>query len=105
KQKLALARVIGLAPGQEFALTDEAPYQAFPMPSLEESLKRTYASRADYQAALTQVKAAEYSRKAATAEYYPTFDLEGDYGDIGVNPANSNGTFHVALFHQLRVNG
>ena len=23
-------------------------------------------------------------------------DLEGDYGDIGVNPGNSNGTFHVS---------
>ena len=35
------------------------------------------------------------TQRAATAEYYPTFDIEGDYGDIGVNPANSNGTFHV----------
>jgi outer membrane protein TolC len=36
------------------------------------------------------------SRRAAAAERYPSFDLEGDYGDIGVNPGNSNGTFHVA---------
>ena len=95
KQKLALARVIGLPLGQEFALTDKVPYQAFPIPDLQESLKRAYASRSDYQAALTQLRAAELSRRAATAEYYPTFDIEGDYGDIGVNPANSNGTFHV----------
>jgi len=96
KQKLALARVIGLPLGQEYALIDKVPYQAFPIPDLQESLKRAYAQRSDYQAAVSQVKAAQLSRRAATAEYYPTFDVEGDYGDIGVNPANSNGTFHVA---------
>jgi outer membrane protein TolC len=96
KQKLTLSRIAGLPLGQEFVLTDKAPYDALVPPGLDESLKRAYASRADYQAALAQERAAELSRRAATAERYPTFDLEGDYGDIGVNPATSNGTFHVA---------
>jgi outer membrane protein TolC len=96
KQKLALARIIGLALGQEFLLSDKAPYDLLVPPSLEEGLRRAYASRADYQAALAQTRAAELSRRAATAERYPSFELEGDYGDIGINPATSNGTFHVA---------
>jgi len=96
KQKLALSRIIGLALGQEFILTDKAPYDMLVPPTLEESLRRAYAARADYQAALAQARAAELSRRAASAELYPTFDLEGDFGDIGVNPGNSNGTFHVA---------
>jgi len=96
KQKLSLSRIIGLPLGQEFTLSDKAPYDIFVPPSLEESLRRAYASRPDYQAALAQVRAAELSRRAATAEHYPTFDIEGDYGDVGVNPATSNGTFHVA---------
>jgi outer membrane protein TolC len=96
KQKLALSRIIGLPLGQEFTLSDKAPYDIFVPPSLEESLRRAYAARPDYQAALAQVRAAELSRRAATAEHYPTFDIEGDYGDVGVNPATSNGTFHVA---------
>lgn len=96
KQKLALARIIGLALGQEFVLADKAPYDMLIPPTLEEGLRRAYASRSDYQAALAQTRAAELSRRAATAERYPSFDLEGDYGDIGVNPGNSNGTFHVA---------
>jgi outer membrane protein TolC len=96
KQKLALARIIGLALGQEFVLADKAPYDALIPPTLEEGLRRAYASRSDYQAALAQARAAELSRRAATAERYPSFDIEGDYGDIGVNPGNSNGTFHVA---------
>jgi outer membrane protein TolC len=96
KQKLVLSRIIGLPLGQDFILTDKAPYDALTPPSLEESLKRAYASRSDYQAALAQERAAELSRRAATAEYYPSFDMEADYGDIGINPATSNGTFHVA---------
>ena len=96
KQKLALARIIGLALGQEFVLSDKAPYDMLIPPTLEEGLRRAYASRSDYQVALAQTRAAEFSRRAATAERYPSFDLEGDYGDIGVNPGNSNGTFHVA---------
>ena len=95
KQKLTLSRIIGLPLGQEFVLTDKAPYDMLVPPPLDEALRRAYSARADYQAALAQMRSAELSRRAATAEHYPSFDLEGDYGDIGVNPASSNGTFHV----------
>ncbi len=40
--------------------------------------------------------AAEFSRKAAVAERFPTLDFAADYGVIGTNPANSHGTFSVA---------
>jgi len=95
KQKLVVSRVIGLPLGQQFVLTDKAPYQDYTPPSIDECLKRAYASRADYQASLAQLRSAELSRRAATAEHYPFFDVEADYGDVGVNPATSNGTYHV----------
>jgi outer membrane protein TolC len=95
KQKLSLARVIGLAPGQEFILTEKAPYQALSALPLETYLQHAYASRSDYQAAQAQVRAAEISRRAATAGHYPSLDLNANYGDIGVNPAQSNGTWQV----------
>jgi outer membrane protein TolC len=95
KQKLSLARVIGLPPGQEFVLTERAPYQALtPMP-LEVYLQRAYASRSDYQAAQAQVRSAELSRRAAFAGHYPSLDFNANYGDIGVTPAHSNGTWQV----------
>ena len=95
KQKLSLARVIGLPPGQEFLLTEKAPYQALTPLPLETYLQRAYAARSDYQAAQAQVRAAELSRRAATAGYYPSLDLNANYGDIGVTPAQSNGTWQV----------
>ena len=95
KLKLGVARVIGLAPGQEFVLTEKAPYRTMvPLP-LDAYLQHAYTSRADYQAALSQVRAAELSRKAASAGHYPTIDLNANLGDIGVTPSQSNGTWQV----------
>jgi outer membrane protein TolC len=70
-QKLTVARVIGLAPGQEFELTDKSPYQPFEGITVDEALKQAYASRSDYQAAMTDVRAAEFSRKAARGRLSP----------------------------------
>ena len=95
KQKLSLARVIGLPPGQEFLLSDKSPYQALTVMPLETYLQRAYATRADYQAAQAQVRAAELTRRSATAEHYPSLDVNANYGDIGVTPAHSNGTWQV----------
>src|SRR5208283_4579166 len=67
KQKISLARVIGLAPGQEFELADKAPYKAFPIPDLETTLQRAYSLRSDYKAAHDRLVAAQLERSAATA--------------------------------------
>jgi outer membrane protein TolC len=96
KQKLSLARAIGLPAGQEFSLSDKAPYAPLTALSLEENLRRAYDSRSDYQAALQQVRASQKLRNAATAEYYPTVDLAANYGDSGITPGNSHGVFAVA---------
>jgi outer membrane protein TolC len=63
--------------------------------SVEEALRRAYASRSDYQAALAAVGAAEQFRRAATAEHLPTLDFAGNYGAAGVNAAESHGVFTV----------
>ena len=95
KQKLSLARVIGLASGQEFVLTEKAPYQALTPLPVETYLERAYAARSDYKAAELQVHAAELSHRSASAGRYPTVDLTANYGDIGVTPGQSNGTWQV----------
>jgi outer membrane protein TolC len=95
KLKLNLARIIGLPLGQQFVLTEKAPYQALAALPLDTYLQHAYAERADYQAALAQVRAAELSRRAAAAGRYPTIDLDANLGDIGVTPSQSNGTWQV----------
>src|SRR6202142_2175764 len=94
-QKLSLARTIGLAPGQQFELTDKSPYQPVEVLTVDEALKRAYASRSDFQAALANVRAAEYSRKAAFAGHYPTLSFTSDYGVAGQHFNSSHGVFDV----------
>ena len=94
-QKLTLARVIGLAAGQEFELTDKSPYQPFEGITVEEAEKHAYDSRSDFQAAQADLRAAEYARKAATAGYYPSLNFNADYGVAGPHPDASHGVMDV----------
>ncbi|MEY2396814.1 MAG: hypothetical protein QOF94_3159 [Acidobacteriaceae bacterium] len=95
KQKLSLARIIGMPPGQEFQLTEKAPYQALTPLPVEVYLQHAYASRPDFQAAQSRVRSAELTHRAAAAGRYPSIDVNANYGDIGVTPAHSNGTWQV----------
>ena len=94
-QKLTVTRVIGLAPGQEFDLTDQSPYEPFEGISVEEALKRAYASRSDYQSAMAEVRAAELSREAAKAGYLPSLSFSADYGAAGAHPSNATSVYDV----------
>jgi len=95
KLTLSVARVIGLPPGQQFVLTEKAPYQSLTPQSIETYLQKAYASRSDYQAAVAQVRSAELSRRAASAGRYPTVDLNANAGEIGVAPGQLSGTWQV----------
>jgi outer membrane protein TolC len=95
KLKLSVARIIGLPTGQEFILTEKAPFQALTPLPLDVYLQQAYTSRPDYQAALAKVQSAELSKRGASAGRYPTLDLNANYGDIGVTPSHSNGTWQV----------
>lgn len=95
KQKLTLGRVIGLPPGQEFALTTSAPYEPLAAAALEDDLRRAYLSRPDYLAAAGQLRAAEEMRRAATAEHYPTVNIAGNFGAAGVNAGISHNVYSI----------
>src|SRR5271166_5390650 len=62
KQKISLARVVGLAAAQEFELAEKAPYEPYPIPDLETSLQRAYSFRSDYKAAHERLLAAQLER-------------------------------------------
>jgi outer membrane protein TolC len=111
KLKIALGRLIGLPPGQEFTLSDVLPYAPLTGITLDQALIRAYANRSDLKAAESQVRAAELVRGAANAERYPTVQVSGDYGVIGPSPTNAHGTFGVTgavrfpIFQGGRVQG
>jgi outer membrane protein TolC len=92
KDKLALARTIGLPLAQRFTLSDKAPYAAFDQLDVDATIRQAHLSRKDLAAMVEQTKAAEEQRKAATADRLPTVKIDADYGDIGVNVRHSHGT-------------
>src|SRR5207245_11171693 len=96
KAKLDVARTIGLSPAQQFALTAKLPYRPLPEISLEDALQRAYQGRSDYQAAMSRVRAAELSKKAAQGEALPSLQINGDYGLIGPSPGTARSTFTAA---------
>jgi outer membrane protein TolC len=110
-QKLTVARVIGLAPGQEFELTDKSPYQPIASITVEEALKRAYDSRSDYKGAMADVRAAQFSRRAATAGYLPSLSFNADYGVAGAHPSTATqvydvrGTLTIPIFQGGSVHG
>jgi outer membrane protein TolC len=111
KDKLALARTIGLPLAQSFTLTDKAPYAAFDQLDVEATIRQAHLNRKDLAAMVEQTKASEQQRKAATADRLPTLKFDGDYGDIGVTLSHSHGTgdaagtLSVPLFKEYAFRG
>ncbi len=93
KQKINLARVVGLPVNDNYEIADDIPYSPAPDLTLEQALKQAFENRADLQSAQAQVRAAERARSAAHWEHLPSLALSADYGAIGTNPSQSHGTF------------
>ena len=93
KDKLALARTIGLPLDQQFALTDTAPYAALdhvdPRTAFDQALK----NRRDLKSLNESVKAAEAQKKAAWEQQLPTADVNGFFGDQGTTVGHSHGVY------------
>jgi outer membrane protein TolC len=104
KDKLTLARVIGLPVGQDFTVTDPTPSLPLAAVSVADALSKAYANRPDYQAARARVLAAQFSLQAARAERYPTLTASGFYGAEGLRLlTNSHGVFQATGSIQFNI--
>jgi outer membrane protein TolC len=111
KDKIALARAIGLPLEQSYELSDQLPFKALDDVDPKAAVQQGLAHRRDLQALQQQVEGAQASRKAATDERYPTLSVSADYGLIGPNLGHSHGTFDavgtasVPLFEEAKLRG
>jgi outer membrane protein TolC len=111
KDKLALARTIGLPLAQSFTLADKAPFAAFDAMDVAAAIQQARTDRKDLAAMKEQTQAVVEQRKSATADRLPTLTFNGDYGDIGVNvktshgTGNAAGTVSVPLFKEFSLRG
>ena len=96
KQKITLARMIGLPPSDSYELADDIAFAPAPATAVDASVRQAREHRADLKSAEAQMRAAERALAAARAERLPTVGVSGDYGTLGSTLANGRTTFSVA---------
>jgi len=95
KEKIALARLIGLPQDRELTLTEPLSAKAGNLPDTNQAIQMAWQHRSDLKALEAGVRAAEIAVSAARAEYLPTASVSGNYGVIGPNPSTTHGVFTV----------
>jgi len=109
KQRIALARVIGLPVAQKFRLVNRVPYQPLPEAEVANAFERALQTRPDYQAALASLRAAQYSLDSSTRERLPSIGFMGNYGVLGFTPSalgpnwTAAATLNIPIFEGERI--
>ena len=96
KQKINLARMIGLPPTDQYEIGDDVPFAAGPALPLETALRQALDNRMDLKAAEAHLRAAERARAAAHAERLPSVSVSADYGAIGGSFPDARGTYAIS---------
>ena len=95
KDKLTLARIIGLAIDQNFELTDPLTYRPLSGITNETATAEALRSRADIRSAEASVQAAMFTLRAQKAQRLPVVSLTADYGGGGANLGNLNQVYSI----------
>ena len=109
KQRIALARVIGLPVTQKFRLVNRVPYEPLPEEELENAYQRALQTRPDYKAAMASLRAAQYTREGAWQQRLPSIGLMANYGVLGFTPDSlapnwsAAATLNIPIFQGGRV--
>src|SRR5580700_6006117 len=96
KDKLTLARIIGLAIDQEFEVSDPLAYHPLSGITSETATAEALRSRADLRSAEASVQAATFTLRAQKAQRLPVVSLTADYGGGGANLGNLNQVYTIA---------
>lgn len=83
KQKLQLARAIGLPLSQAFEIADRFPYRTLEHLTPEAAVNEALETRADFKSAQQLVNAALAAKQAAMGSMLPSVGVSGDVGEIG----------------------
>jgi outer membrane protein TolC len=111
RQKINLARLVGLPPNEDYDVSDDIGFSPAPDLSVDDAIRQALAGRSDLKAAEVQLKAAERTAAAARAERLPSLSMSSDIGEIGTrfNQADHTytvtGTLNIPIWQGGRVRG
>lgn len=95
KDRLTLARIIGFAVDQDFALSDPLASRPLTGMTSETATAEALLSRSDLRSAQASVQAAAFSLRAEKAQRVPVVSVSANYGGAGPNVGNFNQVFAV----------
>jgi outer membrane protein len=83
--QFALSRLLNLDPRQAIGLGDSLSFFDTPQPEVEPSIDLALAERQEWKALESQIKAAEYQKKAAQDSRLPSVRFDGDFAYVGTS--------------------
>ncbi len=111
KDKIALARAIGLPLDQKFTLTEDAPYAPLDNITPQQAEESAFKNRKDLAAQREGAKAGASAARGAHEERLPSLAAVGDYGLAGVNLGTIHGSGEaigqgqVPIFEEFKIRG
>lgn len=99
--RLNLLRALGISFDVRLVLTDELKLMPVKIQSPEEALAAAREQRLELKAQEIRHKLASLSLSSVAGERVPTLSLSGDYGWIGVKPADAMATHSIGLLFSI----
>jgi outer membrane protein TolC len=96
KDRLTLARIIGLPDRQAFTVAGEMEYRPLPDMTKDNAIAQAMQSRSDLASAEAAAQASEATLRARKAERLPVISVSADYGGGGSSLANLSQVYSVA---------
>lgn len=93
KDRIRLARILGLPAGQKLELTDTAPFAELEGMDLEAARITAYRHRKDLLSLQQQIELMAREEKAVKYQRFPTLAFNGFYGVIGLTTGPYHGNF------------
>jgi len=103
----ALSRLLNLDPRQNVELADSLSFFETPQPEVETSIDYALAERQEWKALESQIKAAEYQKKASQDSRLPSLRFDGDFAYVGTsgNTALPTYTYQASVNMPLFTGG
>ncbi|MBS1814447.1 MAG: TolC family protein [Acidobacteria bacterium] len=111
RDKIALARAMGLPADQELELSDAIPYAEIEQLPLDQAMKVAEVRRKDLLSLESQLRTAVLQRKAVAYERLPVLRVSGFYGVLGETKGLYHGVFTAQagldfpIFEEARIQG
>jgi outer membrane protein len=96
-----LKRVLALDPEEPVELTDPLEFRPLTAVNVREGLQKAFQDRPDYRAQKQQEKVTSLQRKAAIGDYYPTLMANGNVGQQGLTPDDTDDAWFIGAFAQV----